>query len=354
MEQILSELRNVEQKYLENLKETLNFIKRFKKLCNYGEPVAQVPEELSGNYKLLEQTFKNYQDIYEFNKKLLNMLYEKSQIDPFNLAVFFQQNSSEFTKSYSLYSYCHLKHTVSLVDNNVTYFNNLSRQVGISLNLGQELQRPQKMISRYLKMFSELSELAKENDDEELDMMLIESREIISSIDFIIDDLSKADSIEGYSGNIRKEGFLLKSGGVRFILDTKKIYQRKVRKSSFSTLVGLSSFEGPVLGQSPSRLGTEKVKEDGYMFLFEGSLMLCRKRKNVYESVKFFSNFNLAVRILRDTKFELENVETNEKIWIFLEDNKEMLSWVQKISKFLQKYNILLKTFCTDHLAVPT
>ena len=343
MEQILIEFHTMEQKYLENIKETLNFIKRFKKLCNHGQPVAQIPCELSGNYKLLEQTFKDYQDIHEFNRKLSEIMGKKSQIDVSSLAVFFQQNSFEFKTKYSIYCYFYQKHTASIINNNTVYFNNLSHQFGTIFNLGQQLQRPQTMILMYLKVFSDLSNIAKENEDEELAMVLNDSRDIISSIDIIIDDLSKADSIQGYNGWLRKEGVLLKSGPVKFILCSKS----NQRKGSFSAFEA-SSVHGDI------GVGTQEDSEEGYMFLFEGSLILSRKKKNVYESVKFFSNFSLAVRILRDAKFELENVETNEKIWIFLEDNQDMLSWVQKVSKFLQKYNIFLKTFSSDHLTVHT
>ena len=63
MEQILVDFAKIEVEYVQNIKETLKFIKRFKKLCNNGDPVAQIPEELSENSDILDQTFKDYQDI---------------------------------------------------------------------------------------------------------------------------------------------------------------------------------------------------------------------------------------------------------------------------------------------------
>ena len=341
MEQILVDFVKIEVEYVQNIKETLKFIKQFQKLCNHGDPVAQIPEELSENSDILDQTFQDYQDIFDFNKKLSKILDKHTTIDAFSLAIFFQQNSAEFKTKYSFYCFFHLKNLVTLIGNNKTYFNNLAQQAGKNLDFGNELLRPQKMVSKYFTTFSELSILAKESGEEDLETMFSECRDIISSVDNIIDDFSKADSIQGCNGKIRKEGYLLKSGEVKYI--KKSIRHLKVKRSNTLTT-----------GMSKLKSITEKEKEAGvgYLFLFEGSLILCRKRKpeNLYESVQVFCNFNLAVRILRDSKLELENVETKEKALIFLGNNEEMLSWHQTISKFLQKYGLLLKTFHADAL----
>ena len=338
MEQILVDFAKIEVEYVQKIKETLKFIKQFKKLCNNGDPVAQIPEELSANYDILDQTFRDYQDVFEFNKKLSRLLAKQSTIDPFSLACFFQQNSSEFKTKYSFYCFFHVKNLVRLIGNNKTYFQNLCRQVGKSLDFGTEMLRPQKMISKYFKTFTELSRLAKESGEIGLERMFTECRDIISSVTNIIEDFSKAHSIHGYNGKIRKEGYLLKSGEVKFM---KKSNQKQIRKRA-NTLTTITT-----LTKDKDKDREAKV---GYLFLFEGSLILCRKRKpeNHYESVRVFCNFNLALRILRDCKLELENVETKEKTLIFLGNNQEMLCWHQSISKFLQKYGILLNTFHSD------
>ena len=341
MEQILREFVKIEVDYVKNIEDTLKFIKRFKQLCNNGDPVAQIPEELSENSDILYQTFQDYQDIFEFNKKLSKLLGNRSTIDPFSLASFFQQNSAEFKTKYSFYCFFHLKNLVRLISNNKTYFHNLCQQVGQSLDFGNELLRPQKMISKYFTTFTELSILAKESGEKDLERMFAECRDIISSVDKIIDDFSKADSIQGCNGKIRKEGYLLKNGEVKFI--KRSIQNRKRANTLTKTVTNLKA--GITINKDK-----DKEAEVGYLFLFEGSLILCKKRKpdNHYESVQVFCNFNLAVRILSDSILELENVETKEKTLIFLGNNEEMLCWHQTISKFLQKYRLLLKTFYSD------
>ena len=343
MEQILVDFCKIEVEYFQNIKETLKFINRFQKLCNNGDPVAQIPEELSENSDILDQTFRDYKDIFEFNKKLSKLLDKQITIDAFSLASFFQQNSSEFKTKYSFYCFFHLKHLVTLIGNNKTYFHNLCHKAGKSLDFGNELLRPQKMMSKYFTTFSELSILAKESGEKDLEWMFADCRDIISSVNNIIDDFSKADSIQGCNGNIRKEGYLLKSGEVKFIKKTKTIRNFKLKRAD--------TFSTSITKLKPGIADKDKDAGVGYLFLFEGSLILCKKRKpeNLYESVQVFCNFNLAVRILRDYKLELENVETKEKALILLGNNQEMLCWHQTISKFLQKYCLLLEKFNSEH-----
>ena len=89
MEQILVDFVKIEVEYVQNIKETLKFIKQFQKLCNHGDPVAQIPEELSENSDILDQTFQDYQDIFDFNKKLSKILDKHTTIDAFSLGSFF-------------------------------------------------------------------------------------------------------------------------------------------------------------------------------------------------------------------------------------------------------------------------
>ena len=104
----------------------------------------------------------------------------------------------------------------------------------------------------------------------------------------------------------------------------------------------LRSGEAQITNLTSTRMSVGNMAQ-GYLFLFEKTLLICQTKLEVdgiNKSYTFLDGFPIEVfesKIRRENEIEISKRETNTKLGLVFESNEKMLQWMQRFMRVMQE-----------------
>ena len=104
----------------------------------------------------------------------------------------------------------------------------------------------------------------------------------------------------------------------------------------------LRSGEAQITNLTSNRMSVGNMAQ-GYLFLFEKTLLICQTKlevDGVNKSYTFLDGFPIEVfesKIRRENEIEISKRETNTKLGLVFENNEKMLQWMQRFMRVMQE-----------------
>ena len=103
----------------------------------------------------------------------------------------------------------------------------------------------------------------------------------------------------------------------------------------------LRSGEAQIINLMSSRMAVGTLAQ-GYLFLFEKTLLICQTKlevDGVNKSYTFLDGFPIDVfesKIIRENEIEISKRESDTRLGLVFESNEKMLQWMQRFMRVLQ------------------
>jgi len=299
MNSILEELFNAENKYHQDLKKTASFINKMKES---GYDISPKHEEN------LDKTFQDYKAILKFHDQFSPELQSKV-FQPEKLLELFERNKAEMKTRYALYVFP-LKWSLDIINANSRTF----RDFNSEFSLTDELTKAVHWLAAYPQFFGRLARLAKKTNDDENYRIFDSIKTIAKEITESVDNLQKVGKMQKHQRDILKtneDGSLLRSG------------------------------EAQIINLMSTRMSVGH-KAQGYLFLFEKTLLICQTKlevDGVNKSYTFLEGFPIDVfesKIRREKEIEISKRESSIQYRLVFDTNEKMLQWMQRFMRVMQ------------------
>ena len=115
----------------------------------------------------------------------------------------------------------------------------------------------------------------------------------------------------------------------------------------------LRSGEAQIMDLMSTRMSVGNMSQ-GYLFLFEKTLLICQTKlevDGVNKSYTFLDGFPIDVfesKIRREKEIEISKRETSTKLGLVFDSNEKMLQWMQRFMRVLQENPQIRENSCNS------
>ena len=113
----------------------------------------------------------------------------------------------------------------------------------------------------------------------------------------------------------------------------------------------LRSGEAQIMDLMSTRMSVGNMSQ-GYLFLFEKTLLICQTKlevDGVNKSYTFYDGFPIEVfesKIRREKEIEISKRETSTKLGLVFDSNEKMLQWMQRFMRVMQETPQIKENSC--------